>query len=123
MRHNILINTRSKKLKKLLLVSFLCLFSFSGYSAKRVIKLVNHQYEGVKQWLPGTIYVEKGDDVEIHLINKKGIHGFRIKAFNIEEQVNSKKVKIVKFKASKKGIFKVDCQMHGAHVGGQLIIK
>ncbi len=94
-------------MKKLLLVSFLCLFSFSGYSAKRVIKLVNHQYEGVKQWLPGTIYVEKGDDVEIHLINKKGIHGFRIKAFNIEEQVNSKKVKIVKFKASKKGIFKV----------------
>ena len=114
---------KERKMKKLLLATFLCLFSFSGYSAKRVIKLVNHQYEGVKQWLPGTIYANKGDDVEIHLINKKGIHGFRIKAFNIQEQVSSKEIKKVSFKASKKGIFKVDCQMHGAHVGGQLIIQ
>ena len=110
-------------MKKLILAAFLCLLSINSYSAKRVIQLVNHQYEGVKQWLPGTIIVNQGDDVEIHLINKKGIHGFRIKAFNIEETVTSKKVKKVTFKASKKGIHKIDCQMHGAHVGGQLIIQ
>ena len=110
-------------MKKLMLTIFICVFSFSSYSAKRVIQLVNHQYEGVKQWLPGTIIVNQGDDVEIHLINKKGLHGFRIKAFNIEETVSSKKITKVSFKASKKGIHKIDCQMHGAHVGGQLIIQ
>ena len=68
-------------MKKLMLAISLCLFSFSGYSAKRVIKLVNHQYEGVKQWLPGTIMVNQGDDVEIHLINKKGHPRFSYQSF------------------------------------------
>ena len=57
------------------------------------------------------------------LSTKKGIHGFRIKAFNIEETVTSKKPVKVSFKATKKGIHQIDCQMHGAHVGGQLIVQ
>ena len=110
-------------MKTIILAFFLSAFSFQGFAASRVIKLVNHQYEGVKQWLPGTIYANKGDDVELHLINKKGIHGFRIKAFNITEDVGPKKVVKVKFKAAKAGIYEIDCHHHGAHVGGQLIIK
>ena len=59
-------------MKTLILGLILSTLSFQGFAATRVITLVNHQYEGVKQWLPGTIYANVGDDVELHLINKKG---------------------------------------------------
>ena len=109
-------------MKAFILGLILSTLSFQGFAKTRVITLVNHQYEGVKQWLPGTIYANVGDDVELHLINKKGKHGFRIKAFNVATHVGEKMVKL-KFKADKAGIHKIDCQLHGAHIGGQFIVN
>ena len=99
-------------------------FSMSVFAEKRAITLVNYETDGVKQWLPGTIIVKKGDDVEITLINNvpSGVHGFQIPAFKVEKQVMKGKREVVSFKADKDGLFDMKCQLHPAHVGGQLLV-
>ena len=58
--------------------------------------------EGTKIWLPSSVIVQQGDDVELTLINKLDEpHGFKIEAFGIEELVQPKAQMTVKFTASK----------------------
>lgn len=104
-----------------LLVLFL---SLNTFAAKREITIVNHEFQKTKQWIPGTVIVKKGEDVEIKLINKapSGIHGFYIPAFNVRVDVGKNKTKTVKFKADKTGLFDMKCHLHKAHVGGQLLV-
>ena len=92
---------------------------------KRLITIVNHEFAGTKQWLPGTIFVNQGDEVTIELINKapSGPHGFAIPAFGIEVVVENESPQKVAFKADKAGIFPFICHMHPPHVGGQLIVN
>ncbi|HXH29540.1 MAG TPA: cupredoxin domain-containing protein [Bacteriovoracaceae bacterium] len=99
--------------------------SFSALAAKRSITMVNYETEGVKQWLPGTIIVKKGDDVEITLINTvpSGLHGFFIPDFNVKKEVQKGKKEVVSFKADKDGLFEMKCHLHPAHVGGQLLVQ
>jgi nitrosocyanin len=89
-----------------------------------MITVVNHEFEGTKQWLPGTLYAKKGEEVTIKLINKapSGIHGFHIPAFKVKENVKKGETKKIKFVADKTGIFDINCHLHKAHVGGQLVI-
>lgn len=100
------------------------LISLSVFAEKREITIVNYETDGLKQWLPGTIVVKKGDEVELTLINNvpSGTHGFTIPAFKVVEVVLKGKPKKVKFVADKDGIFPMKCQMHGPHIGGQLIV-
>ena len=117
------------------LVWLSCLFlSLSAFAEKRSITLVNYETPGaevdgkpgptVKQWLPGTIVVKKGDDVELTLINNvpSGDHGFFIPDYKITKVVSKGKKEVVTFKADKAGIFEMKCQLHPAHIGGQLVI-
>lgn len=116
------------------LVWLACLvFSASAMSATRTITIVNYETEGpkvdgkpstVKQWLPGTIIVKKGDDVELTLINNvpSGDHGFMIPDFKITKVVKKGVKEVVKFKADKDGLFDMKCHLHPAHVGGQLLV-
>ena len=99
-------------------------FSLSAMAEKRSITLVNYETEGVKQWLPGTIIVKKGDDVEITLINNvpSGDHGFFIPEFNVTKVVKKGVKEVVTFKAAKDGLFAMKCHMHPAHVGGQILV-
>lgn len=99
--------------------------SFSAFAAKRSITLVNYETDGVKQWLPGTIIVKKGDDVEITLINNvpSGVHGFFIPDFNVRKDVKKGVKEVVTFKADKEGLFDMKCHLHPAHVGGQLLVQ
>ena len=85
---------------------------------------VNVEYEGSKLWLPGTITVKKGTKVTIKLINNvpSGQHGFSIPAFNVAEVVDKGETKTVEFTADKAGIFPIICQLHPAHVGGQVVV-
>lgn len=104
---------------------FLCMaLSAQVFAETRAITLVNYETDGVKQWLPGTIIVKKGDDVEITLINNvpSGIHGFFIPDFNVRKEVKKGIKEVVKFKADKDGLFAMKCHMHPAHVGGQLLV-
>lgn len=107
------------------LIWLACLvFSFSAFAEKRSITIVNYEYEGVKQWLPGTIIVKKGDDVELTLINNvpSGDHGFFIPDYKVTKVVTKGKKEVVNFKADKDGLFPMKCHLHPAHVGGQLLV-
>lgn len=100
------------------------MLSFSAFAEKREITIVNYETEGLKQWIPGSIIVKKGDEVELTLINNvpSGDHGFTIPAFKVMEVVKKGKKKVVKFTADKDGIFPMKCQLHGPHIGGQLVV-
>ncbi len=112
---------------------FALILSFSALAETRSITLVNYETEGplvdgrpstVKQWLPGTIVVKKGDDVELTLINNvpSGDHGFFLPDFQITKVVKKGKKEVVTFKPTKDGIFQMKCHMHPAHIGGQLVV-
>lgn len=109
---------------KLMTILAVLALSFSALAEKRAITLVNYEYEGTKQWLPGTIIVKKGDDVELTLINNvpSGVHGFYIPDFKVRKEVKKGAKDVVTFKADKEGLFQMKCHMHPAHVGGQLLV-
>ena len=49
-------------------------------------------------------------------------HGFAIPAYNVQEVVNRGEPKTVEFTADKAGVFPISCQLHPAHVAGQLVV-
>lgn len=90
--------------------------------------LVSEQIGDTKFWFPSTIVVEPGDKVTITLKNEVPgtavTHGFELPAFKISEVVTrGEKPKVVHFTADKAGIYPYYCQLHGAHVGGQLLVE
>jgi len=99
-----------------------------GAAAKEVppatFTLVNIEYEGSKLWLPGTITVAKGTKVTLKLINNtpSGDHGFQLGAFGVATVVKKGEPATVEFTADKVGVFPYSCQLHPAHVGGQLVV-
>jgi nitrosocyanin len=88
--------------------------------------IVNVEYEGSKIWTPGTIVVKKGTLVKLKLINnvpsEPNQHGFAIPAYNVAEVITKGEPKSVEFKADKEGVFPIICQLHPAHVGGELVV-
>ena len=74
---------------KAILLGLVLMTSFSIQAKTRMFTVVNHQFEGTKQWLPGTLIVNVGDDVEIMLVNNapSGVHNFSIPAFDINQNV------------------------------------
>ena len=88
--------------------------------------VVNMEYEGSKIWTPSTLVVKKGTKVTIKLINNvpsdPNQHGFAIPAYNIAEIVTRGEPKTIEFTADKVGVFPTICQLHPAHVGGELVV-
>jgi nitrosocyanin len=88
--------------------------------------VINLEYEGTKVFVPSTLVVHKGDTVKIKVINniksEPPNHGFAIPDFKVEEVVNRGETKTVEFTADKVGVFEIKCQLHPAHVHGQLIV-
>jgi len=88
--------------------------------------VVNTEFEGTKMFSPSTLVVHKGDTVKIKIINniksEPPNHGFAIPDFKVEEVVNRGETKTVEFTADKAGVFDIKCQLHPAHVHGQLIV-
>jgi nitrosocyanin len=119
-----LISCNEEFIMKIILWISCLLISFSALAEKRSITLVNYETDGVKQWLPGTIIVKKGDDVELTLINNvpSGVHGFFIPDFNVRKDVKKGVKEVVTFKADKDGLFNMKCHLHPAHVGGQILV-
>jgi nitrosocyanin len=86
------------------------------------------QIANTKFWLPSTLVVEQGDKVEIDLKNEvpgaaNNQHGFAIPGYNIAKVVTAGTAEKAEFTADKVGIFPFGCQLHPAHVGGQLIVR
>jgi nitrosocyanin len=90
------------------------------------LTIVNVEYEGTKIWVPSTIVARKGQTVRLTLINKvpsdPNQHGFAIPAVGVAEVVTRGETKTVTFTADKEGVFPTSCQLHPAHVGGQLVV-
>ena len=85
--------------------------------------LINVLLDGTKIWLPSTLIVQQGDEVELTLINKLDEpHGFKIEDVGIEEVVQPKAQTTVKFTGAKPGAHGYICQMHPPHVGGQILV-
>ena len=85
--------------------------------------LINVMLDGTKIWLPSSIMVHQGDEVELTLVNKlDDPHGFEIKAFGIEQVVQPKSQMTVKFTASTPGVYDYICQIHPPHLGGQILV-
>lgn len=79
--------------------------------------------QGIKVWVPESIFAKKGDTVELRLINKLDAeHGYKIEAFGVEKVVAAQAAETVTFKADKAGIFPISCQLHPPHVAGQLVV-
>ena len=93
---------------------------------KVALTIVNVEYEGTKVWIPSTIVAHKGDKVVLKLVNNvpsdPSQHGFAIPDYKIAEIVDRGQPKTVEFAADRAGIFPIICQLHPAHVGGQLVV-
>ena len=98
----------------------------SGQVAAAEVKkftLINVLLDGTKIWLPSTLIVQQGDDVELTLLNKLDEpHGFKIEDFGIEEVVQPKAQTTVKFTAAKPGVHGFVCHIHPPHIGGQILV-
>lgn len=105
-------------------LAVLTLSAGSGAAAEpKKFTLINVLLEGTKIWLPSSVIVQQGDEVELTLINKlEEPHGFKIEAFGIEEVVQPKAQMTVKFTASKAGAQNFICHIHPPHVGGQILV-
>jgi nitrosocyanin len=115
-----------------LLATGLALAAIAGARAeekaagKVSLTIVNIEYEGSKIWVPTTIVAHKGDKVSLKLINNvpsdPSQHGFAIPDYKIAEIVDRGQPKTVEFTADRAGVFPIICQLHPAHVGGQLLV-
>src|SRR5437870_13915263 len=93
----------------------------AGEISLRIVNVVTPQ--DVKIWEPTSIAAKKGDSVTLQLVNRHADeHGFEIAAFNVKEVVGGEKTSTVKFTADKAGNFPINCQLHPAHVVGQLLV-
>lgn len=101
------------------------LIASAAHAETRTFNVVAVEVDGTKFWLPSTLVVKKGDTVKIHAVSKvpgaNSVHGFSIDAYKIVEVVDTKG-KDIEFTADKAGVFTINCQLHPAHIGGQLIV-
>jgi len=98
----------------------------SAASSAKNFTMVSVLIDDTKFWLPSMIAVEQGDHVKLTLKNMVpgagNQHGFFLPAYGITEVVTAGTPKTVEFTADKAGIFPYSCQLHPAHIGGQLLV-
>jgi plastocyanin len=94
--------------------------------AEKTFTIVAEQINKSKFWFPSNIMVNQGDKVKLVLKNDiegaDNTHGFTIPAYGITEVVTRGVPKTVTFTADKAGIFPYNCQLHPAHIGGELLV-
>ena|SRR5690348_658755 len=84
--------------------------------------MVNVLASGAKVWLPSAVVVHPGEQVTLTLQNKLDeAHGFAIDEYGIRAVVPAKGTRQVTFTA-KLGVSRFYCQLHPAHIGGQIIV-
>ena len=85
--------------------------------------LITVALDGTKIWLPSSLVVHQGEEVELTLINKlDDPHGFKIEDVGIEEVVQPKAQTTVRFTASQPGAHRYICHIHPPHIGGQMLV-
>jgi nitrous-oxide reductase len=114
--------------KILALLSMLVLIGAArpAHAMDRTFTIVAEQIGKAKFWLPSEIIVNQGDKIKLVLKNEiEGAdvtHGFELDGYGIKEVVTRGVPKEVTFTADKPGIFPYFCQLHPAHIGGELLV-
>jgi heme/copper-type cytochrome/quinol oxidase subunit 2 len=107
-------------------IFFLTLVAHGGAPAAAEPKkftLINVSLDDSKIWLPSSLIVRAGDEVEVTLINKLDApHGFKIEALGIETVLQPMSKTTVRFKADKAGVYPFICQLHPPHIGGEILV-
>jgi len=108
----------------MVLLTILLLGAASATAAEpKKFTLINVVLDGTKIWLPSSLMVQQGDEVELTLITKlEEPHGFKIEAFGVEEVVQPKAQMTVQFTASQPGVHSYLCHLHPPHLGGQMLV-
>jgi plastocyanin len=100
--------------------------TIGAQAAEQSFTVVNIEYEGSKVFVPSTLAVHQGDHVKIKVVNNiksdPNQHGFAIPDYRIEKVVTRGEPQEVEFDAKEAGIFAIKCQLHPAHVGGELVV-
>ncbi len=92
--------------------------------ATGVFSVVNVEASGAKIWLPSTVVVRPGQQVTLKLENKLDApHGFAIDDYAIHVVIPAKGAQAVTFTAKRGLTSRFYCQLHPAHVGGQIIVQ
>ena len=95
---------------------------YAAAAEPKKFTLVNVVLDGTKIWLPSSLMVPQGEEVELTLINKlEDPHGFQLEAFGIVEVVPPKAQTVVTFTASQPGAYSYLCPLHPPHLGGQIL--
>lgn len=89
--------------------------------AAQKLTLTNKLIDGKKVWEPSSLHAKAGEPVELKLINTlPDPHGFNLPGLADNVVVGGKETKTVTFTPKQKGEVKFNCQLHPAHVGGEL---
>lgn len=99
-----------------------CVYAAGSRPSPHAFNLVNVLASGAKVWLPSAVVVRSGEQVTLKLENKLDeAHGFSIDEYGIQVVIPAKSTQQVTFTA-KRGAARFYCQLHPAHVGGQVIV-
>jgi plastocyanin len=97
--------------------------SYAAAAEPKKFTLMNVVLDGTKIWLPSSLMVHQGDDVDLTLINKLDEpHGFKIEDVGIEEVIQPKAQMTVKFTATQPGAHRYLCHLHPPHLGGDMLV-
>lgn len=84
----------------------------------------NKLVDGKKTWLPLTVTLPSGKDSTLTLVNTlTEPHGFEVPGIISPVVVGSGETKTVVLKAPKAGHYKIKCQLHPAHVAGEITVQ
>ena len=93
-------------------------------AAGDAVTLTNHLEGGKKVWTPNKLSLHAGAKAEIKLVNTLSEpHGFSVPGLVDPVVVGPHETKVVTVVSPKAGTYKFMCQLHPAHVGGELDVK
>ncbi len=92
--------------------------------AATVIKFDAKEVKGAKVWLPKDSTAKVGEPVTLEVHNSlEAPHGFKIEGYVPETAIGAGETKTFTFTPKEKGVLKVTCHLHPAHVGAEIKVQ
>lgn len=89
-----------------------------------IIKFDAKEVNGAKVWLPKDSTAKAGEPVTLEVHNSlTAPHGFKIDGYVPETTVGAGETKSFTFTPKSKGVLKVTCHLHPAHVGAEIKVQ
>ena len=92
--------------------------------AATIIKFDAKEINGAKVWLPKDSTAKAGEAVTLEIHNSlEAPHGFKIDGYVPETTIGAGETKSFTFTPKAKGVLKVVCHLHPAHVGAEIKVQ